>query len=54
MLIVGFVFLVVGIMIWMDLLGLVVWVFGLIVGILVLVNGWSYIVIVFVVCFMKI
>lgn len=43
LLIAGIVALAAGIMIWMDLPGSVGWVLGLIAGISVLVNGWSYI-----------
>lgn len=42
-LIAGVVSLAAGIMIWMDLPGSAAWALGLIAGISVLVNGWSYI-----------
>lgn len=42
-LIAGGVSLVAGILIWMDLPGSAAWALGLIAGISVLVNGWSYI-----------
>lgn len=42
-LIAGLVALAAGVMIWMDLPGSAAWALGLIAGISVLVNGWSYI-----------
>lgn len=42
-LIAGVVSLAAGIMIWMDLPGSAAWALGLIAGVSVLVNGWSYI-----------
>lgn len=42
-LIAGVVSLAAGVMIWMDLPGSAAWALGLIAGISVLVNGWSYI-----------
>jgi len=42
-LIAGLVSLAAGLMIWMDLPGSATWALGLIAGISVLVNGWSYI-----------
>ncbi len=42
-LIAGIVSLAAGVMIWMDLPGSAAWALGLIAGISVLVNGWSYI-----------
>ncbi|GAB4542420.1 MAG: HdeD family acid-resistance protein [Roseibium sp.] len=42
-LIAGIVSLAAGVMIWMDLPGSAAWALGLIAGVSVLVNGWSYI-----------
>jgi uncharacterized membrane protein HdeD (DUF308 family) len=42
-LIAGVVSLAAGVMIWMDLPGSAAWALGLIAGITVLINGWSYI-----------
>jgi uncharacterized membrane protein HdeD (DUF308 family) len=39
----GIVSLAAGVMIWIDLPGSATWALGLIAGVSVLVNGWSYI-----------